>query len=211
MRRIPVLFLLAVAAILLFAAPASAHTELLKTDPADGAAAQTDLRTVGLTFTQQVDARLATVTVRRDGQVVSQGQPRSEGAVLVQAVEELVAGRYEVQWRAAAADGHILDGTFGFRGGKATPASSPATAEAAPERLSPAELLREHARGNYDHDATPSYAAAAEEPAPAAAVAPAAPPPPAPNNSATVIITLVAAALGVTAVGAVAESVRAGE
>lgn len=212
MRRIPVLLLLAVAAVIGLAGPAMAHTELIETSPADGATAAVGGRAVTLTFTQEVDHRLASVTVsRRNGDVVSTGEPQRDGVTLVQPVPALTGGRYDVQWRAAAADGHILKGTFSF-GVDAEGATAP-PAETS-ERLSPADLLREHAKGNYDHD-SPSYAISAPEPASDADAASAAEPasvpqePTPPRNTAPVIVGLLAAGLGVTLVTAGVESIRA--
>ena len=224
MRRLPLLFLLALVAIVALAAPAAAHTELLQTTPAAGGSATADLRVVTVTFTEPVDARLATVAVwRRQGALVSTGSPRAAGTDLVQPVTALEASGYDVRWRAAAADGHILTGAFSFRAGAGTGAAgSGAAAAAPPERLSPAELLREHAKGNYDHDATPSYAISAADraaagrsraarvAAPAAARAAATPlPAPPVDNSGTMIVALLGAAVGVTTLTAVWESARA--
>ena len=222
MRRLPLLFLLALVAIVALAAPAAAHTELFQTTPAAGGTATTGLRVVTVTFTEPVDARLATVTVRRQqGALVSTGTPGAAGTDLVQPVTALEAGGYDVRWRAAAADGHILTGAFSFRvGAGAATAGTGAAAAAPPERLSPAELLREHAKGNYAHDATPSYAisaadrAAAERSRTAGVAAPASaaatPLPAAPvDNSGTMIVALLGAAVGVTTLTAVWESARA--
>ena len=218
MRRLSLLFLLAVAAVALLATPASAHTEMLQTTPAAGATAEAGLEAVTLGFSQNVDHRLASVTVRRDnGEVVSTGQPSRDDLALVQAVSPLEAGRYRVRWRAAAADGHVLEGTFSFRvDDGATTSAAPAQAE----RLSPAELLREHARGNDDH--APEYATStAAEPAEQddaeaadgaeglVAAGAAQPVQPAPPSSTTALVTLLAAAVAVTTAAAVVESIRA--
>lgn len=202
---------------------ASAHTELLRTAPVDGSTVQPDVGGVTLTFTKAVDPRLATVAVRsQEGELKSEGPPRRERPALVQRLAPLTAGRYEVQWRAAAADGHILTGDFRFRAGKPSTPSSAAAGDAG--GLSPAELLRQDAKGNADHDALPSYAvgsgdsqrddravrvATASPPVevgpPAAPVDPAtAPSPPETDNAAT-IVALLAAALAVTSLTAVVE------
>lgn len=224
MRRLPFVFLLTVVAVLALAGTASAHTELLRTAPVDGSTVQPDVGGVTLTFTKAVDPRLATVAVRsQDGELKSEGPPRRERLALVQSLAPLTAGRYEVQWRAAAADGHILTGDFRFRAGNPSTPSSAAAGDAG--GLSPAELLRQHAKGNADHDALPSYAvgsgasqrddradrvATASPPVevgpPAAPVDPAtAPSPPETDNAAATIVALLAAALAVTSVTAVVE------
>lgn len=212
MRRIPALLLLTLAVAVVLAAPALAHTEMSETSPAAGAVEAAGGRSVTLTFTQEVDPRLASVVVRRDGgAVVSEGKLQRDGLALVQPVAPLMTGRYGVQWRAAAADGHILKGTFAFRVGAGDAAGSfPEVAE----RLSPADLLREHAKGNYDHG-TPSYAVTADDPTPPddGATTPAAAavedPPPARDNRPMAIVALLAAALGVTLVTVGLESIRA--
>lgn len=215
MRRIPVLFLLALVAIVAFAAPAAAHTELVTTSPAAGARAKDAVRAVTISFTQPVDARLATVTVQRaDGPSVSTGTPRAAGADLVQPLTELESGRYDVAWRAAAADGHILTGDFSFRVGAS------ATPKAEADRPTADELLLNHDKAGYGHDKKPAYAISAADrrsasdgrskTAAAAAPADAVPvPAPAPDNSGTMIVALLGAAVFVTTATAVWESVRA--
>lgn len=227
MRRIPALLLLTLAIAVVLAAPALAHTEMSETSPAAGAVEAAGGRSVTVTFTQEVDHRLASVTVRRDGgAVVSEGKLQRDGLALMQPVAPLTTGRYEVQWRAAAADGHILKGTFPFRvepDGAEGSSDEVAGAEVADaevadtevtERLSPADLLREHAKGNYDHG-TPSYAVTADEPTPpdegatTPAAAAAEEPPPARDNGPMAIVALLAAALSVTLVTVGLESIRA--
>lgn len=212
MRRIPALLLLTLAVVVGLAAPALAHTEMVQTSPDAGAVAAAGGLEVTLTFTQEVDHRLATVTVRRAaGAVVSEGKPQRDGLALIQPVAALTPGRHEVQWRAAAGDGHILEGSFAFRVGPDGATGSSATTA---ERVSPADLLREHAKGNYDHG-TPSYAANTDEatapaggettPPPAAVEEPAR----ARDNTPMAIVALLAAALSVTLVTVGLESIRA--
>lgn len=222
MRRIPVVFLLAVVALLTLAAPAWAHTELSSTAPAADASPRNAPDAVTLTFTQEVDERLATVTVRGPGgAIVSTGQPQRDGLALVQPVQDAAAGRYQVEWRAAAGDGHILRGSYAFRVGGGGTADAPAATAPSSERPSPEDYLRDHAK--RDH-AKPSYAITAADrrrakkavtPAASAAASADAPAPapadavPVPDNGSATIVTLLAAALGVTTVTAVIESVRA--
>lgn len=210
--------LLALATIVVIAGPAWAHTELVETTPADGASVKPGRDTVALTFTRAVDARLAIVDVRRGARTVSEVRPQADGLSLVQAVEGMAPGPYEVEWRAAAADGHILTGTFAFSVADAGAEAADGTTDAgaAPaKRLTPAELLRQHAKGDYDHDAIPSYAAAAGDSAPdtasepsSRAPAPIAAVPPAGDSSAATTFVLLSAAVAVTAVTAAVESLR---
>lgn len=229
MRRLPVVLLLTVVGVLALAGPALAHTELVQTAPVDGGTAEADLDDITLTFTKAVDPRLATVAVRsEDGELKSEGAPRGKGVALVQTLGALIPGRYDVQWRATAADAHILTGGFEFRVGKASTAP-PVTPDDA-GGLSPVELLRQHAEGNFDHDALPSYAVGSSRwerdrqkadranpdrvpvklGPPAAPVALAAEPSaPEPDNGSTTIIALLFAALIVTSGTAVVELRRA--
>lgn len=215
MRRIPVVFLLAVMALLTLAAPAWAHTELSATAPAADASLRDAPDAVTLTFTQEVDERLATVTVRGPGgAIVSTGQPQREGVMLAQPVQGAAAGRYEVEWRAAAADGHILRGAYAFRVGGGGSEDAPAAIAPSPKRPTPEDYLRDHAKAGHKK---PSYAiTAADRRRAKKAEAPAAAPPaapadavPVPDNGSATLVTLLAAALGVTTVAAVIESVRA--
>lgn len=121
--------LTAVAALaLLPAAPASAHDELLKADPADGATV-TRLTKVDLTFAEP----LVDLGGQRNGITITDSAGRHfETACAKVTGDHLVApvaigggGEYRVQWRGVSEDGHVVGNTYAFT---YRPASGAATA-----------------------------------------------------------------------------------
>ena len=113
------LVLLTLALVTLAAAPASAHSELLESTPADGerlTVAPTEIELVfGEDVQQQGGAILVTGT---DG--VRYDRPSSfatsDNVATVRLTPASSApGRYLVAYRIVSADGHVVDGSFGYR------------------------------------------------------------------------------------------------
>ena len=155
---------LAIAAALLTAflilAPAptaSAHDDLVSSDPAFDSEVQTLPEQLTLTFSAAlIDAPDATAVVVTDaeGRSVTTGAPQLNGAVLTQplSTDAAIAGEYQVVWQIVSSDGHPTDGEFSFR---VANASAPAPTETtAPETAAP-----ETAQPSATPEATP-----AEEP-----------------------------------------------
>jgi methionine-rich copper-binding protein CopC len=108
------------------ATPAYAHAKLLRTDPAGGATVTVPVAAVTLTFNQPVKQRSTVVTVSgADGAVYSEGTARVVDANVIQAVRALPAGAAWVSWNTLSADGHPLQGGFGFA---VAPSAAPTTA-----------------------------------------------------------------------------------
>jgi methionine-rich copper-binding protein CopC len=99
----------------LHASAASAHTELLDSDPEDGANLDAAPGQIVLTFGEPpFDQGLAVVAVGPDGSKTSLN-PQVEGAkVIVPWPPVASVGDYQVNWRVVAADGHPLSGTLRF-------------------------------------------------------------------------------------------------
>lgn len=113
-----VVAVLATAAVLALAGapPSTAHDVLTATTPASGSTVQTVPDEIVLTFDQPAFAT-GTVLVVRDpgGRDVAVGPPTLVDTTVRQAVGgRLPAGTYTVLWRVTSADGHPVDGTFGF-------------------------------------------------------------------------------------------------
>ncbi|GAB2860706.1 copper resistance protein CopC [Actinocorallia aurea] len=118
-----------------FAAPASAHTALSGSSPADGAKVDSVTEVV-LTFNEEV----------RSGQLVIQDQdekPVHKGKVTISGTdverkvrEALPAGKYTVGYRVISADGHPVTGSLSFTV-TGTAATAPASPGAVPETASP--------------------------------------------------------------------------
>ena len=128
-------FLLAllIVALVLVAAPAGAHTDFLASDPKDGAKLDEVPREVALEFSDDMDPRLSTVTLRIEGgsSTPLQVTVGAKATVLVAQVPDDVeppTGR-ETQWtitfRVVSRDGHPVSGATGFVVRTATTSSTP--------------------------------------------------------------------------------------
>ncbi len=112
---------------------ASAHDELVSTDPASGATVATAPDHVTLTFTDKPLSLGTEVKVTApDGSAAADGAVQLTGTSVVQPlVAARPAGTYTVDWRVTSADGHPVSGTFTFVASAATGVPTP-TATAAP-------------------------------------------------------------------------------
>lgn len=147
----------AIAVQALVAAPASAHDELISTDPAAGSTVATVPSVVVLTFAEPPLTLGMGVDVTGPGGTVSSGAPTLSGSVIRQAVQPgAAAGSYTVRWRVTADDGHPVSGSFTFvasgpgaaaasgspvAGAVATALASPAASGGADDRDMPSPLL----------------------------------------------------------------------
>lgn len=144
--------------LLLGAGPASAHTRLQSSDPADGTSVPTAPARVSLTFNEDMQVGFSTVTlIGPDGAAYQTGDVAADGGTVSTALLPLgPAGRYEIGYRVVSEDGHPVTGSVAFT----LTAPGPAAAVAVPTTA-----------------AAPSSgpATSSADPAPAAASAPAAP------------------------------------
>jgi len=133
------LFALPVAVLIAFlcADPASAHTRLVETTPADGTQIAAAPNAVSLTFSGEVLKLGAAVKVSGPGGSTQMGAAKLKGKTVSWPVAgELANGKYNVSWRVTAADGHPIDGKFNFvlqvpkpTTATPTPTATPHTAE----------------------------------------------------------------------------------
>ncbi len=114
-RKLVVAFL-AVAALLIGAPAASAHSVMTGSDPADGAELAEGPEQVSVSFNEVPQSQFATLNVvGPDGNLWSKGDPRIEGESVVVDVGELgPVGDYTVAYRVTSADGHPVSGTVTF-------------------------------------------------------------------------------------------------
>ena len=120
---------LAAIAVLGVAAPASAHDQLLSTDPQDGSTVATLPKAVTLTFNDtvqdagadanQVKVMDASCTVIDDGDLVITDN------VVTQPISGSATGPVTVLWRVVSRDGHPVSGEFSFTVGDGQAAASP--------------------------------------------------------------------------------------
>lgn len=116
------------------AAPASAHSDLVSSNPADGAALQAAPAEVVLTFNENIgEAGLQVVAQGADG-TVDLGTPVVDGPnVTTPWPADAAGGDYRLSFRVVSADGHPIDGTIAF----SYPAESGAAAAAVLASASP--------------------------------------------------------------------------
>jgi copper transport protein len=119
-RRGLVLVALAAAlAVVLPAAPASAHASLIDTDPVDGAVLPQAPDQVVLTFNETVRLTSQEITVYdADGNRVDSTTTASGPEVTVVPGEEITDGTYIVGWFVLSADGHPVSGSLTFSVGQ---------------------------------------------------------------------------------------------
>ncbi|GAA4934291.1 hypothetical protein EV188_102703 [Actinomycetospora succinea] len=148
--------LLALSALLFTAGTASAHDVVTGSDPADGSTVPTAPTQVSVTFSDNPQGQLSTLTVvGPDGAHHEQGQATTQGSVVSVPVGPLPqAGRYEVGYRIISSDGHPTTGSVTF---DLTTPSAPAGTAAAP----PAGQASGHQHDGAAPTAPPSPAAAA--------------------------------------------------
>ncbi len=134
------LLLLAGSALLAGVAPASAHTELIGSDPVDGSSTAAGPSRVALTFSEAVQTGFTTVTVVGPGGAQWQaGPPTQNGAVVTVPVRPLgPAGEYTIGYRVLSTDSHPVQGAVRFTltaPGPGTAAAPAPSGDGAPEAV----------------------------------------------------------------------------
>ena len=99
--------------VLLGATAASAHSELESISPANGSTVATAVRTITLTFNDEVSS--PRIVVRGSNKTLVTGTTRRNGErVVFTATRPLRSGTFTVSWRVRSADGHFISGTSRF-------------------------------------------------------------------------------------------------
>src|SRR5262245_53683104 len=97
---------------------ALAHSNAVRTNPADKATLQSAPRDVSILFNEKIKAAPDAITVEdASGARVDQGDTRleSNGRVIRVSLKPLSAGTYKVKWRVQSSDAHTVEGSFTFR------------------------------------------------------------------------------------------------
>jgi copper resistance protein C len=143
-RRVAGVVIVACLAMAGLATPASAHNQLIGSNPANETTVQESPATVELTFDQPVQkgAGLNTVAITGpEGTNWTVGQPEVVSNVVSASVDALgPAGQYKIGYRILSADGHPVSGEVSFTlatAGEGTPA--PPSTEGGGEAAGPAE------------------------------------------------------------------------
>jgi methionine-rich copper-binding protein CopC len=117
--------LLALTGTVLLASSASAHDVLESTSPADGSTVSVTPAQVTLTFNQPAFAIGSQVLVTGPSGNVANGPVKIVDRVVTEQIRGgAPAGSYTVEWRVTSADGHPVDGKFGFTSQAASPVSA---------------------------------------------------------------------------------------
>lgn len=140
-RSVIALVLLAAASLFVGAAPASAHSALVSSNPAAGAAVTAPLDRVSLTFSEAplagLDAGLRIEVRDGSDRDVSTGSVEVSGSSMSKAVA-LADGTYRVLWRYVSPDGHPITGEYSFTASGASAVTSTAAPTASPAPTTPA-------------------------------------------------------------------------
>ncbi|GAA2993330.1 hypothetical protein GCM10010460_32770 [Microbacterium terrae] len=149
---------LVAASALLIAPPASAHDELLGTDPAADSTVDTLPESIALTYSNLIStdpgASIVEVTDAA-GTALSDGEPTTQDNVLTQPLAGEASGVITVLWKVVSSDGHPISGEFTFTVAAAEPTPT-ATTE-------PSPTASESATASETPVATPTPTAAPDE------------------------------------------------
>jgi methionine-rich copper-binding protein CopC len=149
-RRVLSSVLLAGFGLLVPISGANSHTDLVGTSPSANSDVNVAQESISLTFGESplVDGA-AIVVVNEAGEMLDSPAPTLEGASLsIPWPIDLTPGVVTIQWRATAADGHVLSGEFVFNytaAAESGPAPSPETTESALPAESPVPAPTESA------------------------------------------------------------------
>ena len=122
---------------LMVASPASAHDELVSTDPAADAVLEALPAQLTLTFSGELATDPGATELQvtdAAGTSLADGDPLVEGTVVTQPLSGAASGVVTVLWKVVSSDGHPISGEFAFSVPTApTPTPTPtATATASP-------------------------------------------------------------------------------
>jgi copper resistance protein C len=137
-RALLTIALVAATAVAFTPGPAAAHTSLRESDPAANATVATLPEVVRLTFTTQLPSVPTIEVVDANGVSVNSSPVSLRGNTALQPVKSSSAGRYTVNWKAKAPDGHEISGTFAFSVGAGNVSPTPVIpSPTAPETTGP--------------------------------------------------------------------------
>lgn len=107
--------LVAAMSVFAFAPAASAHDQLVSSNPEDGAELDQQPKWLEMTFSGNIQEVGSEVTVVVDGKDVSAGELTVEDKKLSVALpDDLKPGDYKVTWRVVSEDGHPISGDYSF-------------------------------------------------------------------------------------------------
>ncbi len=125
-------FCVAATTVLVAAPTASAHDELLSSQPADGEVVTTPPEAIVLKFSADLILTGAEIAVTNPGRkLVTTGPVTVSGSEVTTTLpSDLESGDYAVSWRVVSSDGHPITGDFTFTRDAADTSPSPTPSEA---------------------------------------------------------------------------------
>jgi len=133
LRRASALVAAVALCVLVTVAPASAHAELVSSNPTDGATLPSLPAEVVLTFDENVGTPAYVSVTDADGTSVASGEAAIDGATVTQRLSTTAAaGTYSLAYRVVSDDGHPVTGTLGFTVTGDTTSPAPETSQEAP-------------------------------------------------------------------------------
>lgn len=103
------------ALLVLGAGPASAHTALVGSDPADGAALTTSPSTITLEFNENIGSTTQVAVIAPDGTAVKvTGVKAVDNKVTANVADVGQRGKYAMSYRVVSADGHPVSATLSY-------------------------------------------------------------------------------------------------
>ena len=129
---------LATLVLVVAAAPAGAHAQLIQTSPVGGEVLDTAPTEITVTFSEKVSTNADSLRLYDgSGARVALGAPTSSSGTVAAPVRASIDdGAYIVTWRVVSADGHPIQGSFTFQVGTASNATKPSVLGLADRLLS---------------------------------------------------------------------------
>ena len=96
---------------------ASAHSYLVRSEPADGSVAAPPPQTLRLTFGKPIEANFAKITVLHEGKAAAPNpapEVDAAGTTVTVPLQSPEPGHYRIEWSVLGRDGHRTNGAFSF-------------------------------------------------------------------------------------------------
>ncbi|SFS02833.1 hypothetical protein SAMN04487846_1611 [Microbacterium sp. cf046] len=117
---------------LLVASPASAHDELVSSDPAADSSLDALPAELTLTFSGELATDPGATELQvtdASGASLADGEPVVDGTTVTQPLSGAASGAVTVLWKVVSSDGHPISGEFGFTVAEAPPTPTPTPTE----------------------------------------------------------------------------------
>ena len=116
MRKLITGISLALAVVLVGATSAQAHTELTKSNPADGSSVNAPLERIELVFSEPplIDGSKISLTDATGSDITVSDTQLDGSTLFIDWPAELAPGEVTINWRVASDDGHVEDGSLRF-------------------------------------------------------------------------------------------------